>query len=185
MPIKYLTQAELEQLFSVIHAPRDRSLFTIIYHYGLRVSEATRLKLSDVNLDRETIYITRLKGGISGLKPLMKPTARTLRTYLPVRQPTGDGLFTGRQGNLKRHRIAQLFKGYADQVGLGDYRVHCLRHSIATLLLEEGFPAEMVQDHLGHRSIQSTLIYTHFTDTWRREMFAQMQQSRAITVVGV
>ena len=178
MPIKYLTQSELERFFAVIDTPRERALFGVIYHYGLRVTEATLLKLSNIDFDRRTIYIHRLKGGISGLKFLFQPTVRLLRAYLAVRQPTGDTLFTGRQGNLKRHRIAQLFKFYAHQAGLSRYSVHCLRHSIATLLLEEGFPAEMVQDHLGHRNIQSTLIYTHLTDKWRLEMFHQMEKSQ-------
>ena len=123
-----------------------------IYHYGLRVSEATRLKLTDVDFQRQTITFHRLKGGNGGIKPLLANTQDALVAYLPFRQPTGDGLFTGRQGNLGRHQIYGLFKQYAQRAGLGEYSVHCLRHSIATHLLEAGLEIDLVKDHLGHRN---------------------------------
>ena len=183
MPIKYLTQTELERFFAGISAPRDRVLFGLIYHYGLRVTESTLLKLSDVDFSLKRIYIRRVKGGMGGIKPLLSNTAKVLKAYLAVRQPTGDGLFTGRQGNLKRHRIQQLFKRYAHRADLRSYTVHSLRHSIATHLLDGGFELEVVRDHLGHRSIQSTLIYAQITD-WRRvEIFARMEKSDAIVRV--
>ena len=53
------------------------------------------------------------KNGISGEKPLLRDVKRTLKAYLEVRQPTGEGLFVGREGSLGYKRISQLFKGYA------------------------------------------------------------------------
>lgn len=156
MPPKYLTQSQLTAFFTTIDSPRDRALFLVIYHYGLRVSEATRLKLTDVDFQQQTITLSRLKGGNGGVKPLLANTRQALMAYLPVRQPTGDGLFTGRQGNLGRHQIYGRFKRYAHRAGLGKYSVHCLRHSIATHLLEAGFEIDLVKDHLGHRKLQST-----------------------------
>ena len=64
--IKYLTQDELERFFAVIEDERDRAIFALIYHYGLRVSEATLITRSDVDFQRNRIYIRRKKGSISG-----------------------------------------------------------------------------------------------------------------------
>ena len=178
--IKYLTQAEIERFFSVIESPRDRALFGTIYHYGLRVSEATVLSVHSIDFNRQTIYIHRLKGGRSGQKPLLANTARLLKVYLPVRESTGERLFTGREGTLGRHRIGQLFLHYANRVGISGYSVHSLRHSIATHMLGAGFSIEVVQDHLGHRNIQSTLIYAQMTDEPRRKAFAQLEKSPLI-----
>ena len=183
MPFKYLTQAQLERLFSVICAPRNRALLGTIYHYGLRATEATLLRLSDVDFDHGTIYIYRLKGGISSLKPLLPATADLLSTYLPYREPKGDTFFTGTQGSLGRHQIRKIFKGYAQKVGLGEYSVHCLRHSIATHMREAGFELEDVKDHLGHQKIESTYIYAHITPRRLAKVFKRIEKSPSIVKV--
>jgi integrase len=170
--VKYFTHEQAALFFSVITDPRDRALFATIYHYGLRVSEATLLRLEDVDLERRRIFIHRLKGGQSGERPLFANTAQVLRNYLAVR-PRGLALFTGRQGNLKRQRIQQLFRRYASQVGLESFTVHALRHSIATHLLEAGFDLAVIREHLGHASLSSTLIYAKITDRRREEIYRQ------------
>jgi len=67
---RYLTQEEITRLFAVISSPRDRALFALIYHYGLRVEEATLLSLESVDLKNLHIRIQRLKNGVSSQKPL-------------------------------------------------------------------------------------------------------------------
>jgi site-specific recombinase XerD len=182
--IKYLNQEQTTRLLAVITDPRDRALFTTIYHYGLRVSEATLLCLEDVNLARRRIHIHRLKGGHGGERPLFRNTTGALKAYLDVRLPTGPALFTGRQGNLNRRRIEQLFKRYAREAGLPpSFTVRCLRHSIATHLLEAGMGIEFVQDHLGHVNIQNTLIYARLTDRRREEVYRQLEESPEIVKV--
>lgn len=178
--IKYLSRTQVAHLFAQITDFRDRALFVTIYHYGLRVSEATLLRLYDVDFLRPAIFIRRKKNGIEGERPLLNNTAAHLVAYLPKRLLTGDALFTGRQGNLSAKRIQQLFKGYAFTAGLGDYSVHSLRHSIATHLLNAGFDLRYVQDHLGHVNIQSTQIYTHLVNKRRIEMFEQIGKSDEI-----
>ena len=164
-----------------VRDPRDKALFGLIYLYGLRASEATSLKLSDIDFQKKRIFIRRVKGGISGERPLFKDAERLVRTYLEVRLETGDGLFTGREGNLSRQRIYQLFKGYAREAGLDvRYSVHCLRHSIATHLLDAGEGIEFVRDHLGHRNIQNTMIYAQITDRGREEAFRRVERSTKI-----
>jgi integrase len=98
---RYLTQEEVTRFFAVISSPHDRALFALIYHYGLRVEEATLLTLEDVNLKDLHIRVHRLKHGVSTQKPLWRHNAKLLRSYLRVRQDAGYCLFTGRQGPLQ------------------------------------------------------------------------------------
>ena len=101
-----------------------------------------------------------------------------------MRLDTGDGLFTGRQGNLKRQRIQQLFKLYAGAAGIDPiYSVHCLRHSIATHLLDAGEGIEFVRDHLDHRNIQNTMIYAQITGNRRQEAFRRIEGSSRIAKI--
>ena len=182
--IKYLTKEEVERFFSHIKNLRDKALFGLVYFYGLRVSEATLLKLDDVNIKRRRIFIHRVKGGIGGERPLFKTAESLLNRYFKARLGTGDGLFTGRQGNLKRQRIQQLFKEYAQKAELDSgYSVHSLRHSIATHLLEAGEGIEFVRDHLGHRNIQNTMIYAQITDKRREEVFRRIEKSSEIAKI--
>lgn len=179
--IRYLSQEQAARFFAVITHPRDRALFATIYHYGLRVSEAALLQVTDVDLERGRIRVQRLKSGLGGERPLFSNTAQLLREYLPVRLPTGEALFTGRQGGLGRQRIQQLFRQYAQRAGLGpQFTVHSLRHSIATHLLEAGMDIEYVRDHLGHVNIQNTVIYARITDRKREQAFLLLDKSTEI-----
>lgn len=182
--IKFLNQEQTARLFSAIAEPRDRALFAVIYHYGLRVSEATLLQATDVDLQRRRIFLKRLKHGHGGEKPLFDNTAEAIQAYLPARLSTGPELFTGRQGGLGRQRIQQLFRRYAAEADLPPtFTVRCLRHSIATHMLEAGFGIEFVQDHLGHVNIQNTLIYAKLTDRRREEVYRQVERSPDIVKV--
>src|SRR5712692_3475859 len=125
---RYLTQEEVRRLFSVVTTPRDRALFALIYHYGLRVEEATLLTLEQVDLKNLHIRIQRLKNGVSSQKPLWRHNAKLLRSYLRVRQDAGHYLFTGRQGALKKRQIQQLFTDYATKARIKGRSIHSLRH---------------------------------------------------------
>ena len=179
--IAYMTQDEVKRFFAKIQNRRDRPLFDVIYNYGLRVSEATLLTLQDVDMERGKIYITRVKSGIGGEKPILRDTRRLLRAYLEARLRTGSALFTGRQGDLTYKRIAQLFKVYARKARLDPkFSIHSLRHSIATHLLEAGERVDFVKDHLGHVNLQNTTIYARITDRRRHDAFQRMERSAEI-----
>lgn len=79
---KYMTQEEVKKFFGHVKDKRDRALFALIYHYGLRVSKACRLQLSDLDFQRNKIFIHRCKGSISGEKPLWHDTKKVLKAYL-------------------------------------------------------------------------------------------------------
>src|SRR5262249_8891030 len=180
---KYLTQDELQRFFKVITSPRDRALFALIYHYGLRVDEAATLTVEDLDLKNHRIRIRRLKNGIGGEKPLWRHTAKLLRTYLRVRRNVTPYLFTGRQGALQKRQIQSLFSTYARKAGLNTSNIHTLRHSIAVHLLEAGRGIEYVADHLGHRNIRNTRVYAQITNPLRDQVFRELEQHPKIVHV--
>jgi integrase len=97
----YLTQAEIRALFAAIANPRDHLLFGLAYAYGLRVGEIVLLNRYDVDLERRRIRIRRLKGGLSGERPIFRSLLPLLRQYLESRGDSTKALFVGRQGRLK------------------------------------------------------------------------------------
>src|SRR6266446_9601458 len=121
---KYLTQDELSRFFTAIPSPRDRALFAVIYHYGLRVDEATALTLEELDLKNHRIRLRRLKNGLGGEKPLWRHTAKLLRAYLRVRNNAGPYVFTGREGALKKRQVQNLFARYAEAAGIKGRSVH-------------------------------------------------------------
>jgi integrase len=176
---RYLTQIELRAFFAPIRSLRDRTLFALIYHYGLRVGEVALLQRGDVDLDRRRVVIKRLKGGVWTEQPLFSGTAALLRQHAArSRGDPSDPLFRGRRGPLKKRQIQSLFTRYRDLAHLPSrYSCHCLRHSIATHLLDAGVALEFVQDHLGHQSIRSTSIYARITDRHRAVLFQKLERS--------
>lgn len=173
-----MTQTEVRAFLYGIEAARDRALFSLIYLYGLRVSEVTLLERDDVDFERSRIVIRRVKGGVWTERPLFSAMRELLGPILLNGSAGERPLFEGRDGPLKKRRIQALFTAYRDSAGLPThYTCHCLRHSIATHLLDAGLSLEFVQDHLGHRSIRSTSIYARITDHHRVALFQRIEAS--------
>jgi integrase len=183
---RYLTQIEVRAFFRAIRSLRDRALFALVYHYGLRVGEVALLRREDVDFERGRIVIKRLKGGAWTEQPLFRATAGLLRRYLRATRGDPEGpLFRGRLGALKKRQIQALFTRYRDLALLPSrHTCHGLRHSIATHLLDAGVSLEFVQDHLGHQSIRSTSIYARITDRHRAALFQQLERSPWIVQPG-
>lgn len=185
---RYLTQAELSSFRKAVQASgsaRDIVLFGLMYRFGLRAVEVTRLLTEDFDLARRRIQIRRAKGGDPKEYPLPGDLVGLLRRYMRVRADRGPYLFIGRQSNNQRGltvlRVQQLFKHYAREARLSaSVASHSLRHSIAVHALEEGFGLEYVADLLGHTSIRSTAIYAKISSKGREEMMRRLDQSRYI-----
>jgi len=145
---------------------RDRALFELIYSCGLRVTEAVRLTVDRVSLKESAVRVLG-KGSRERLIPLGERAKRELSKYLADARPVLTGrastsvLFLGRSGRmLSRKTIWKIFKRLALQAGL-EGKVHSLRHSFATHLLQGGADLRSVQELLGHVDIGTTQIYTH------------------------
>lgn len=181
-PPRYLTQDEVGRFFAVIGDARDRALFTLMYHHGLRVGEVLLLRRRDLDLERGRILVRRLKGGAWSEQVLFGGTAAMLRDHVARTSAAPEGpLFPGRSGPLKRRQIQSRFVRYRSLAGLpADRTTHSLRHSIATHLLDAGMSLEFVQDHLGHQDIRSTSVYARITDRHRAAIVRRLAASRWI-----
>jgi integrase len=176
-----IPQGDLKAFFDVIEDPRDRALFFLIYHLGLRESEALLISLDDINLKDGRIKIRRLKNGIGAEYPLRLDTLKSLKKYLKVRVRRGPKLFTGRQGPLSSRRLRQLFSGYLKQAGLSsNYSLHSLRHSMAVHSLDAGKDISFIKDLLGHRNIQSSAIYARLSNPKRDSILRELEISSFI-----
>jgi integrase/recombinase XerC len=140
---KYLRQDQVRAFFSVIRNPRDKALFTTIYLYGLRVSEACLLQREDLDFERRTIRVWRVKNGNSGEKPLFRSLVLLLKRYLRTRTDDNAALFVGRQGRLSKRWVQALFTRYATLADLPPNRrhVHTMRHYSESRIMPSG-PAE-------------------------------------------
>lgn len=145
---------------------RDRALFELIYSCGLRISEAVDLELRNLYLE-EGLVLVRGKGDKERLVPLGDEASRWIATYLEKARPqlsrrvSEQALFLNRRGGrLSRKGMWKRFHELTQSVGI-DAKVHTLRHSFATHLLEGGADLRSVQELLGHADIGTTQIYTH------------------------
>lgn len=177
--LAYLTKEEVERLFAAIPAdrPRDRLLLDLLYRHGLRRQEAASIRREHLSDGR--IWITRVKGGVSGEYPIHPTTMRLLWSYLNERaERANPHLLVGRQHGsraISTSLIYQLFRKYSESAEIpADRRhPHVLRHSIAVHLMNAGWDAADVQDWLGHRDIASTMIYATVTNKRREAKYEE------------
>ncbi|HKS21829.1 MAG TPA: tyrosine-type recombinase/integrase [Thermoanaerobaculia bacterium] len=182
--IFYLTKEEVEAVFRRVRSLRDRLMLDLAYRHGLRRKEVGLIRMSDL-LPDGTIWITRVKNGVSGPYQLHPITRELIEQYRPMRRDDSPYLLCGRQRRatpLSPSLVYQVFRRYAAEAGVSEDRqhVHVLRHSIAVHMMNEGLDVADVQDWLGHRRITSTLVYARITSKRRRESYARIVQSPEI-----
>jgi type 1 fimbriae regulatory protein FimB len=177
--IHFLTQDELRQLFNVIRSKRDKAIFLVAYRHGLRASEIGLLQRADVDVKQGRISIHRLKGSISAVYPMQSDVLKAIRSYLRTRTDESPYLFlSNRNVPISRDMLHHLMQTYGAVAGLPreKRKFHCLKHSIATHLLDAGADLAFVKDWLGHANIQNTTIYARLTtatfDSTARKVFA-------------
>ena len=149
---------------------RDRALLEVLYATGCRASEVCTLRIRDMSLEERHIRCQG-KGGKQRLVPIgsraivaIQNYCESLRGKLAAKNThPPEELFLSRSGRaLDRIQLWRLVKLYAKRVGISDeVSPHSLRHSFATHLLAGGADLRLVQEMLGHASIQTTQIYTH------------------------
>lgn len=153
---------------------RDRAILEVLYGCGLRVSECSSLKLSNLYFEDGFIRIVG-KGDKERLVPVGGMAINAIERYLAER-PTGlgsDSVFiNSKGGSLSRISIFKLIKQAAADAGVNkNISPHSLRHSFATHLVENGADLRLVQEMLGHESILTTEIYTHIESSkWQKNI---------------
>ena len=146
---------------------RDHAVLSLLIHYGLRRGEVERLTLDDMDWVAETIHVTRPKLRRPQCYPLSVPVGEAILRYVREVRPrcshravflTIKAPFRPLSGNS----ISAMVRMRLTEQGVKLNRVgaHCLRHACASQLLDAGFTLKEIADHLGHRSMNSTRIYT-------------------------
>lgn len=178
LPI-YLTKSELKKFFNSIDKDspfyiRNLCLLTLISSLGLRICEARNLNIDDINLSEKSITILG-KGNKKRILYLDDNCMKALEDYLKYREKIisnnkckeKKALFISRMyKRLSCRMIQSIVEDTLKRAKLDgkNYSAHKLRHSAATLLLQNGIDIRTVQAILGHSSISSTEIYTHIND---------------------
>ena len=153
---KIFTQEEIKRLYS-----KSNQLQTIILHLcyacGMRRNEAVELKTNDIDLENCLLYIRKGKGKKRRVIPFTKQVKKDIEFFLSVEKNKTENLL-----NITATRIYVEFKYLLKKAGLENqkFTLHCLRHTIATQLLEQGMELEKVRDFLGHEYLGTTQIYT-------------------------
>ena len=134
-------------------------------HCGLRRAEVVGLEVSDVDLRSRWLRVRRGKGGKGRSVPLVPEAAEAVGDWLELRPEVDHGaLFVGIHGErLNVGGMAKVFRDVADRAGVDREGVtlHTLRHTFASLLLQEGCDLIAIQELLGHADLSSTAIYLH------------------------
>ena len=146
---------------------RDRAIIEVLYGCGLRVSELTGLDVGAVSLEDEVVRVIG-KGSKERLVPLMGSAHEALAEYLSdwrgelVSSRSGAAVFLNvRGGRISRQSVFAIVERAGRVVGIDGLHPHTLRHSFATHMLQGGADIRIVQELLGHSSIQTTQLYTH------------------------
>lgn len=185
--ITYLTQDEIKELFAATYgfnegtklAPlniRDRAILSIFYGCGLRRNEGFSLDISDINLDRKIVHVKKGKAYKERFVPFNKANAKYIEEYLydcrplMVNDRKEEAFFISQRGKRMESQSMglrlKLLQQRTDNITLQEknVRLHVLRHSIATHLLQNGMNLEKISRFLGHSSLESTQVYTHIVE---------------------
>ena len=149
-------KAQLSKITNLKH----KTLLTLTYSVGLRVSEIINLKIRDIDSKRMLIYIKNAKGRKDRIVPLSETVLELLRNYYKDYKPK-NYLFNGQ--NSTQYSIGscqKIYKKYIDK----NSSIHTLRHSSFTNLLESGTDLRIIQKIAGHSSSKTTEIYTHVSN---------------------
>lgn len=185
-----LTADELRCFFAVIDSPRWKTLYLVAALLGLRKSEVSGLRWSDIDFERSTISINHIVYEIDGVihegTPKTEKSRRTLtmpkvvadqlKSYQLEKDETEGLIFTTRSGRpISQRNITRNFHQTLEKAELPQMRFHDLRHTAATLLLKENIHPKIVQNLLGHSSISLTMdTYSHIIQGINNEAAEKM-----------
>ena len=177
-----LSTQEVQRVLVVIDEERFRVLFSLIYHCGLRLSEALQLKPVDIDSARGVVRVRHGKGDKAREVPIGRQMIDQLRQFWRLHK-NRQWLFPGVDRNWKHRGITQAqamgrsnkpMSSTSAQVAMRiirkssgiqkSFTIHTLRHSFATHLLEQGVSIRQVSGYLGHSDLNSTLVYLHVTE---------------------
>jgi site-specific recombinase XerD len=183
-PPRVYSAAEIEQLLTVGTAgdPLARVFLMTVFGGGLRLSEATHLQVQDIDAPRLQLRVSHPKGGRQRLTLLSPVLLTELRAWYRVHRPVRWIFSQGRdQDPICKGTAQNLFYRAVRRAGLKKkLGIHSLRHSFATLLLENGVEITVVQRLLGHAQLATTARYLHV----RQERLGQIRSPLGLLQLG-
>ena len=169
-----LTVEEIKSLYNVTEETplgmRDRAMLSIYYGCGLRKSEGTNLEVNDILFDRKLVHVRKSKNNQERYIPITVSNLKYIEQYIYNARSlllnvdsTEAKLFINEKGNAITGQMLYLrLKKLCEKAKINkEIGLHTLRHSIATHLLQAGVELEQIALFLGHRSLESTQVYTH------------------------
>lgn len=176
-----LSVEEIDAILSVIdvstaEGTRNYAIIEVLYSCGLRVSELTHLRFTELYFDEGFIRVEG-KGDKQRLVPISDTAIQKIRNWLPYRQEINvrkgheEFVFVSSRGTaISRVTVFHYVRQYAQAAGIQkDISPHVFRHSFATHLLERGANIRVIQEMLGHEKITTTEIYTHIDRHFLRQ----------------
>jgi len=174
-----LTVDEVRRLIDAVRTPHNQAYLWTVYSLGLRLNEGLHLQVGDVDGQRMLVHVHRGKGAKDRYVPLPAKTLTMLRRYWAShRNPAWLFPATGRSRKLAPTATEPMGKASVQgamrrvvlQLGLRkSVSIHTLRHSYATHLLEAGVNLRLIQQYLGHSSLQTTMVYLHLTSQGQQQ----------------
>ncbi len=177
---------ELRELIGAVRKLRYRTYFSTVYSLGLRRNEGLHLQVPDIDSARMLVHVRRGKGAKDRFVPLPARTLTLLREYwVTHRNPVWlfpDIGSDPRQAvssdrPMSKDGVQHAMQRVVHQLGWRKaVSIHTLRHSYATHLLEAGVNLRLIQQYLGHSSLQTTMVYLHLTTVSQEQAIAVINQ---------
>ncbi|MGB0883632.1 MAG: tyrosine recombinase [Flavobacteriales bacterium] len=185
-PPVFLSIEEVDGIIGAVppndkHLYRNQAIIELLYSCGLRVSELCQLALNRVFMEEDFIQIIG-KGNKERLVPLSRALKNRLEVYFSIereglssKKSCSPHVFLNNRGcGLSRIMVFNIVKKYAQLAGLSPrISPHSFRHSFASHMIENGADLRIVQDLLGHESIQTTELYTHLNQSFVKKEFLE------------
>ena len=191
LPTSVLTATEVETLLNVPDITtrlglRDRAILETFYSSGIRCGELVALDVYDVNHEREILTIRRGKGGKDRVVPIGTRALSWIQKWTDdirpdlVTESSAQSLFVSKNGRrLGPNYLSNFVKRYLRSIGI-EYHgsCHLLRHTAATLMMENGADLRSLQMFLGHARLNTTQIYTHVSIKRLQEVHRKTHPAR-------
>lgn len=174
-----LSQFEVFNLLNSCKSLKYRTIFTIIYSAGLRISEATNLKVDDIDFIRKTIFVRNGKNKKDRYTLLANEAITLLNQYIMIYKPVNYLFYsTDIWNKISTDVIQRKFRNLANEAHLSkSIHVHTLRHCFATHLLENGTSIFYIMHLLGHANIQTTMLYLHMRELSELNIISPLDRS--------
>lgn len=176
----FLSEEEINKIINIpdeksFASERMRAIIEVLYSSGIRINEMVNLNLDDVDLIGGMLKVFG-KGGKERYVPIGDTACRAIKSYLDERKkvvPRSRALFINLRGErITARGVRKLISGWIERAAITKkVTPHTFRHTFATHLLERGCDLRSIQEMLGHSSLSTTAIYTHFTIDKLREIY--------------